>query len=179
MKLDATTDPLTQLYNRRYLNSQLVEELNRAQAEDYPLAIALVDVDHLGQINKQSGWPTGDTVLRQVSCLIRSNIRATDWAGRYGGKEFCLVLVNTTLSQSQVVQERLRSAVEGTRFLSTAGQPLAITISVGAAELGASIESPLQLVELASTQTLAAKSAGHNRVYRLLLPTRYEALPVM
>lgn len=179
LKLDATTDPLTQLYNRRYLDSQLIEELNRAHAEDYPLTIALIDVDHFGEVNKQYGWPTGDTVLRQVSCLVRSNIRATDWAGRYGGEEFCLVLVNTTLSQSRVVLERLRSAVEDTRFLSTAGQPLALTISVGAAELGASIESPLQLVELASTQTLAAKNAGRNRVYPLLLPTPHEALHVM
>ena len=65
--------------------------------------------------------------------------------------------------------------MEETRFLSTAGQPLVLTISFGAAELDASIESPLQLLELASTQTLAARNVGPNRVYPLLLLTGHEA----
>ncbi len=162
LKHDATTDPLTQMYNRRYLDTQLAAELTAAQREGYPLCLALIDVDHFGMVNKTYGWPTGDAVLRQVSELIQSNLRKTDWVGRYGGEEFCVVLVGASLKQSRTVLERLRLAVENASFSSSDGAPLMVTISVGVVEYDGDAGSPLELLERASRQTLAAKNAGRN-----------------
>ncbi|MCH2203152.1 MAG: GGDEF domain-containing protein [Fuerstiella sp.] len=162
LKHEASTDALTQIYNRRYLDSQLSVEVAAAQRDAYPLCIALIDVDHFGQVNKIHGWPTGDLVLRQVSSIIQSNIRKEDWVGRYGGEEFCVVFVDATLSTARSVLERLRSAVQDSRFESTDGVPLEVTISIGVVEQDGASTTPLQLLEHASRQTLAAKNAGRN-----------------
>lgn len=162
LKHDASTDALTQMYNRRYLDHQLAVEVTAAQREESLLCVALLDVDHFGQINKRHGWPTGDAVLRQVAGLIQSNIRGTDWVGRYGGEEFCIVLTNTSLEQARIVLERLRRTVEGEIFESTTGTELTVTVSIGAVECSGIGTTPLQLLEQASTQAFAAKSAGRN-----------------
>ena len=162
LKHDATTDPLTQMYNRRYLDNQLAIEVTTAQREENPLCVALIDVDQFGQVNKVHGWPTGDGVLRQISSLIQTNIRKTDWVGRYGGEEFCVVLVKTTLEQATIVLERLRKAVQSASFESTAGVPLRVTLSIGVVQNGETLNTPLQLLEQASQHTLAAKDAGRN-----------------
>lgn len=162
LKHDATTDPLTQIYNRRYLDDQLSIEVATAVREDYPLCIALIDVDHFGQVNKVHGWPTGDAVLKQVSALIQSNLRKTDWVGRYGGEEFCVVLVNATLDHARIGLERLRTTIEQASFESTSGVPLAVTISIGVVEYDGSETTPLQLLEHVSQLTLAAKNDGRN-----------------
>ncbi len=162
LKHDASTDALTQMYNRRYLDDHLAIEVTAAQREESPLCVALLDVDHFGQINKLHGWPTGDAVLRQVAALIQSNIRGTDWVGRYGGEEFCIVLTNTSLEQARIVLERLRRTVEGEVFQSTGGEQLTVTVSIGAVECLGIGTTPLQLLERASQQALAAKSAGRN-----------------
>lgn len=167
LKHDAETDPLTQIYNRRYLDSQLATELTTAQNRGCPLCVGLIDVDHFGQVNKVHGWPTGDVVLRQVSSLIQSNLRKTDWVGRYGGEEFCVVLVGASLEQSRVVLERLRAAVESASFQSTTGVRMTITISVGVVEFDGNSGNPpepMELLDLASQRTLAAKNGGRNRV---------------
>lgn len=164
LKHDAETDPLTQIYNRRYLDSQLATELTTAQEHGCSLCVGLIDVDHFGQVNKVHGWPTGDAVLRQVSHLIQSNLRKTDWVGRYGGEEFCVVLVGAQLNQARAVLERLRRAVEGTLFQSTAGVQMSITISVGVVEFDGTSSDPVQLLELASQRTLAAKNGGRNQI---------------
>jgi len=162
LKHDATTDPLTQMYNRRYLDAQLALDVAAAQRDGFPLCVALLDVDHFGQVNKVHGWPTGDAVLRQVATLIQSNIRETDWVGRYGGEEFCLVLTNTNLTQSQIVLERLRKAVQNSAFESTDGTPLRVTVSIGVVESDIADGTPLELMERASVKTIAAKNAGRN-----------------
>ncbi len=162
LKHDASTDALTQMYNRRYLDDQLAIEVTAAQREESPLCVALLDVDHFGQINKLHGWPTGDAVLRQVAALIQSNIRGTDWVGRYGGEEFCIVLTNTSLEQARFVLERLRRTVEGETFESTGGAALTVTVSIGAVECNGIGTTPIELLEQASTQALAAKNAGRN-----------------
>jgi len=162
LKHDASTDALTQMYNRRYLDDHLAIEVTSAQREESPLCVALLDVDHFGQINKIHGWPTGDSVLRQIAALIQANIRGTDWVGRYGGEEFCIVLTNTSLTQARIVLERLRRTVEGESFESTSGVNLTVTVSIGAVECIGIGTTPLQLLEQASTQALAAKNAGRN-----------------
>ncbi len=162
---EANTDALTQLFNRRYLDKQLVEEFNMAIVNDRDLCIALVDLDHFGEVNKVHGWPTGDRTLCTVAETITRSIRAADWVGRYGGEEICIVMPDTNLEQAMTVCERVRRATDLSQCSTTSGQPLRITVSIGIVELDrASDQSVTQLIERVSRMTLKAKSSGRNQV---------------
>lgn len=163
LKTQADVDALTQLYSRRYLDRRLPFEADQAEASDIPLTVALLDIDHFGQVNKEHGWPTGDRVLSELAEVVRRAIRATDWVARYGGEELCIVLTNTRLSEAAQVLERIRSAVESHALKSTQGAALSVTVSIGAAERSDTEQVPA-LVERASDRLLAAKRAGRNQI---------------
>jgi diguanylate cyclase (GGDEF)-like protein len=116
LKAQADFDGLTGLYARRYLDRRLEFEFGETTRRDAPLTVALLDIDHFGEVNKERGWPTGDRVLRQLAELLRSNTRGSDWVARYGGEEFCLVMPDTALSVAARVLERIRLAVARTGF---------------------------------------------------------------
>ncbi len=163
LEYHATTDSLTEIYNRRYLDQQLKQDVLASARGGAPFSVGLIDIDNFGTVNKVHGWPTGDLVLKQVSSLIRNNIRATDWVGRYGGEEFLVVLRNTNLDQARTILDRLRFVVQSTAFESTNGIPVSVTMSVGVVQHDTQTQTtPLQLLESVSRQTLAAKSAGRN-----------------
>ncbi|MEX0825110.1 MAG: GGDEF domain-containing protein [Pirellulaceae bacterium] len=173
LKEEAQTDGLTHFYTRRYLDRRLDLQLQTARGGDQPLCVALVDLDHFGIINKQFGWPTGDKILISLSDVIRANLRVTDWVGRYGGEEFCLVLPETSLANARIACERLRQRVESTIFETTSGHPLRITLSIGIVEFGGDDRDARTLVERVSLLTLAAKEGGRNQV-RVSLPIETE-----
>jgi diguanylate cyclase (GGDEF)-like protein len=164
LKHQADVDALTQLYSRRYLDRRLVHDFSSAQSESRPLTVALMDLDHFGQVNKRHGWPSGDRVLIEIAELIRSRVRATDWVGRYGGEEICLVMPDTSMDQASFVLERLRQAVAGHTFESTTGQPIRLTVSIGASEVKSDDGDTAELVERVSARLLAAKRKGRNRL---------------
>lgn len=164
VRIEADTDGLTQFYNRRYFDRRLSAELKQVAASKGELTVALMDLDHFGQVNKRHGWPTGDKVLREVSQLIREHLRSTDWVGRYGGEEFCVVMPHTSLRDACVVLERLRETVASAQIVSTSGQPVPVTLSIGIAENYWQDNDPLVLLERTSAQTLAAKNGGRNRL---------------
>ena len=159
VQAEAETDGLTQFYTRRSLDRRLVSEFETTA----PLTVALVDVDHFGQVNKRFGWPTGDRVLKEVCRLIKANVRSTDWIGRYGGEEFCIVMPQTTLSEAREVLERLRLLVQDANFSTTKGEPVRVTLSIGAVTRTQE-KDPAELIEKASTLTLLSKQAGRNRL---------------
>jgi len=162
LKHHATTDSLTQVRNRRYLDRQLESDVQAAGCGSISLSVGLIDIDNFGDVNKAHGWPTGDRVLKQVCSIIKANIRSTDWVGRYGGEEFLVVLRNANLTNARRILERLRESVERTQFESTAGIPFHVTMSIGVAQQNAEHHSRQQLLESVSRQTLAAKTAGRN-----------------
>lgn len=164
LKQQADVDALTQLFSRRYLDRRLEREFTASREDGLALTVAMIDLDHFGRINKRFGWPSGDRVLMDVAELIRSHVRATDWVGRYGGEELCLVMPRTVTAEAEQVLERVRKAVQVHPFLSTSGQPIALTVSAGAAELLPEDESLDGLMERVSTQLLEAKRSGRNRV---------------
>lgn len=161
---EAEIDGLTQVYTRRYLDKRLAREFENAAKHQRALCVALIDVDHFGQVNKTHGWPTGDKVLKNVCNILRSQIRSTDWLGRYGGEEFCLVMPDTTLEQGHEILERLRETVAASAFTSTAGESISITMSVGVVEHQMNDRDVSELLERASQATLQAKQQGRNRV---------------
>ena len=162
VRQEADIDGLTQCFNRRYLDRRLADEFDSRQQE--PLVIAFLDLDHFGLVNKQHGWPTGDQLLVSVCQTIRSHLRATDWVGRYGGEEFCVVMPDTTHLEAARVLTRVREAVEKTEFRSAADQPLRMTLSIGAASAQEDDSSYMDWLDRASGQALCAKRNGRNQL---------------
>lgn len=165
LQREANTDSLTGLFNRRYLDRKLAEDFENAIRNNKDLSIALLDVDHFGEVNKQHGWPTGDKVLREVASLIQQSIRGSDWVGRYGGEELCIVMLGTRLENAVQVCERIRQAIDNATFRNSDNVPFGITLSAGVVEMDPAIHcDPEQLMECVSKKTLSAKQEGRNRV---------------
>ncbi|MEL7500505.1 MAG: GGDEF domain-containing protein [Planctomycetota bacterium] len=165
LRREANTDALTELFNRRYLDRKLGEEFLTAKRLGKDLSIALVDVDHFGEVNKQHGWPTGDHVLREIAQVILSCIRGSDWVGRYGGEELCIVMPGTILKNATSVCERIRKTIESTRFKNSNDEVLRVTLSVGVVQYQLESDPDMQqLLQRVSEKTLEAKRSGRNLV---------------
>ncbi len=164
LRKEAEVDVLTQLHNRRYLDRRLEYVFGSTASTGQPLTVALLDVDHFGQVNKRWGWPTGDKALRDLSALIVGNVRGQDWAARYGGEEICLVMQGAEEGLAAQALERLRALIEAHPFESTDGSPLPLTVSIGLSERRAQDGSVRDLMERVSLGLGAAKAGGRNRV---------------
>ncbi|MBY5695203.1 PleD family two-component system response regulator [Rhizobium leguminosarum] len=161
----AVTDPLTGLYNRRYLDSHLNVLFNRSMARGRPLSVLITDIDRFKHVNDTYGHDGGDEVLREFSSRVRSTIRGADLACRYGGEEFVVVMPDTSPEIAAAVAERLRAAIENAPFmLKHSGEALNITASFGIASRIASVLTPDQLMKQADLALYEAKNTGRNRV---------------
>lgn len=164
------TDVLTGLYNRRYLQHRLADELARAQRSGRTLACIIFDVDHFKPINDRWGHPAGDRVLAQIAHTIREECRASDIAIRYGGEEFAVLLPGTEMAEALQVAERTRRAVAAGEFALPTAEKLRLTISAGIsctrpAPAGNDLKSlGDRLIAEADVQLYRAKSEGRNRV---------------
>ncbi|PWB41128.1 MAG: hypothetical protein C3F19_07230 [Rhodocyclales bacterium] len=158
----ATTDHLTGLLNRRAFLDATEREIRRAHRYGQPLALVMLDVDHFKRINDSHGHPAGDEVLRRIAATCRGMLRDGDLMGRLGGEEFAITLVQPPLQVASAVAERLRKAVSelGIEF---GGERLAVTISLGIAEVGEGITSLDHLISRADACLYTAKREGRNR----------------
>lgn len=158
----ATTDHLTGLLNRRAFLDATEREIRRAHRYGQPLALIMLDVDHFKRINDGHGHPAGDEVLRRIAATCRGMLRDGDLMGRLGGEEFAITLVQPPLQVASAVAERLRKAVSelGIEF---GGERLAVTISLGIAEVGEGITSLDHLISRADACLYTAKREGRNR----------------
>lgn len=163
IRTQADYDSLTGLYSRRYLDRRLPYEIERAAELEIPMTVALLDIDHFGQVNKEHGWPTGDRVLAQVADRIMRCVRSDDLVARYGGEEIVIVMGRTTLERARAVLERVRTEIADTPFTTTGGLAVTVTASIGAVELEHS-EKLDALMERVSQRLLTAKNQGRNRV---------------
>jgi diguanylate cyclase (GGDEF)-like protein len=160
----AHTDALTKIYNKRYLLDVLEVEFKRAKALHTDFSVLFFDLDHFKKVNDTHGHDAGDYVLKDFATLVRTNhIRPKDVFARYGGEEFILLLANTGAKDAMEIAERIRSAVETHAFV-YGGKRLAVTTSMGVAELKTGIESANTLLKHADQALYAAKSGGRNRV---------------
>ena len=161
----ADTDPLTSLFNKRYLIENLGIEANRADRYGNSLSLLIIDVDHFKAINDKFGHATGDAVLQQMATVLVNWVRAIDLVARYGGEQFAIVLPETVEPGAERVAERLREQVERHRFLDAEGEPLQkITISVGVAGHSSEVNESDVLIKLAEARLYDAKQGGRNRV---------------
>ena len=164
LRRQAIRDPLTDLYNRRYLEEFLEKEIARAVREETPLSILMLDIDHFKSFNDTYGHRAGDAVLKGLGELMQSKTRSGgDIACRYGGEEFVIVLTDTTLEDAAARAEQFRSGFEKMSIM-VGGVSLSATLSVGVAtfpEHGTSSESVLHIADNALYK---AKEMGRNRV---------------
>lgn len=163
----ATHDPVTGLLNRRTLYTHAEAELNRAQRDRNPLSFVMLDIDHFKQVNDQHGHLLGDKALHAVATTLAQNKRPYDWAGRWGGEEFLLVLPATDSQEAALVAERLRVGIQETRVPLPDGGAISVQASLGVAtstfEPGKVYTLDL-LVHQADEALLRAKREGRNRV---------------
>ena len=158
---DAYTDPLTGLYNRRYLDADLRRRVNAAAENGEGFAVALLDVDHFKRVNDTWGHAAGDAVLCNVAQQIRAFLRTGDLECRYGGEEFVIVLPATSLTDARLVAERLRLGVAAGRSLPSTEETITASLGVAAWRPG---EEPAALLHRADQALYAAKRGGRNRV---------------
>tara|TARA_B100000029_G_scaffold493706_1_gene556529 strand:+ start:452 stop:1408 length:957 start_codon:yes stop_codon:yes gene_type:complete len=159
-----TTDPMTQLFNRRYLMETLVREISRARRYHHELSFAMVDLDHFKHVNDTYGHLAGDHVLKMVGRSLQRSLRRPDILARYGGEEFGVIFPETGLEAVIEVSERLRESV-AKRAYTFDGFPIPITISMGVAALSPDDSADgIDLIQRADERLMAAKSGGRNKV---------------
>jgi two-component system cell cycle response regulator len=160
----STTDGLTGLRTRRYATEVLSIEFLRARRYQSPLSLAMADLDDFKRVNDEHGHPAGDAVLRGVSKILLSQLRATDVAGRWGGEEILLIMAQSDERGARLLAERWREQVESALFEVSNGDPLRVQVSIGVASYASSMKTPDDLVAAADAALYRAKQAGRNRV---------------
>src|SRR5207248_1993467 len=155
----ANIDGLTGIYNRRYFEQRILEEIERHTRYSGSLALIMLDIDQFKRLNDEFGHLLGDEVLRQISTIFTQNLRKIDVVCRYGGEEFAILLAQTNQQHALGVAEKLRRMVEAWQF---PGVPRPVTISVGAATCPDHGVTRDELVKAADLGLYAAKQAGRN-----------------
>ncbi|QIB65220.1 GGDEF domain-containing protein [Kineobactrum salinum] len=159
----ARTDFLTGLANRAGLTVFFHREQKRALREQQPLALLVIDLDYFKRVNDQFGHEAGDRALVHAAELMQRRLRSTDLLARLGGEEFGAVLVNTTSTTATEVAEELRLAVAAGKLVHES-QPIALTMSIGVAQLGVDGDNLQALLSAADERLYLAKDLGRNRV---------------
>jgi diguanylate cyclase (GGDEF)-like protein len=159
----ADRDPLTGYFNHRYLHERLSEEVVRAVRNRQPLSVIMLDLDDFKLVNDTFGHVYGDRVLAHVADLMRSTLRASDVAARYGGDEFALILPETGREDAARTAARILEAFQASPFAAEGRQPFPIGASIGIATHPFDGRSATELIAAADAGMYDAKDAGGNR----------------
>ncbi len=169
LERESIIDPLTEVYNRRYLDRRLNEECALARRHALPLSALLIDIDHFKQINDDCGHQVGDMVLSYLGRLLLQAIRETDIVARYGGDELMIIAPNTSTSMAGTLAERLRQHVETHQLvltnISNNPQEVRFTVSIGVASLDEGIPDCQAFIQNIDTALYRAKQEGRNRTF--------------
>ncbi|MCG3180319.1 MAG: hypothetical protein BIFFINMI_02678 [Phycisphaerae bacterium] len=167
-KVEAETDGLTGVANRRKLESTIETEFDRARKFNRPLSVLFIDADHFKQINDTRGHAAGDRALQHLAELLKRRARPMDAVARYGGEEFVLLMPEMAMGAAVALAEQIRAAVQATPVdLGDDGAPWPLTISVGVSSydgLASPYRAGGQLIQAADKAAYAAKTAGRNTV---------------
>lgn len=161
----AYTDSLTGLYNRRYMNTTLDRRILEIAETAKPVSVLMFDIDHFKPINDVYGHSAGDEVLKILAKRVMNGVRDVDLVARYGGEEFVVIMPDTPLTVALKIGERLRNMVAEEPFsIPDCSEPLAVTISLGAATATDPMEEAASLLKRADDALYAAKNMGRNRI---------------
>ncbi|MBU2603816.1 MAG: diguanylate cyclase [Actinobacteria bacterium] len=171
IRREVVTDPLTNLYNRRFFEQRAREEIERSLRHQTPLTLLMVDVDHFKNINDTYGHQTGDHVLQSVAKFLSDSVRQTDICGRYGGEEFVLLLPNTPGGNAVFLADRLRRGIAD-QLHTGLGIPghVSVTVSGGVATCPRDATDVTELIRRADEALYDAKRSGRNRIVQAGLP---------
>ena len=161
LELNAVTDPLTNLYNRRLFAETFEKELNRARRYSHPLGLVMLDLHRFKEVNDKHGHPRGDEVLRAAAATLKKALRTSDYAFRIGGDEFALILPQTDAAQSLALASRVETV------FAEMLQPLQLAVSVsmdhGVANFPQDAEQADQLIRIADERLYSLKHTNHRR----------------
>jgi len=156
------TDELMQIYNRRYLIQRLDEEIKRIKRHNYPLSVAMLDIDFFKKINDKFGHTTGDVVLKNLAQLLKQTIRVIDIICRYGGEEIIVISPHTNLEGARLLAERLRKKIKSHNFAES-HNPLQITLSIGIISFDGTEDMDFdKIIQALDQQLYKAKNAGRD-----------------
>jgi diguanylate cyclase (GGDEF)-like protein len=160
----ATTDGLTELYNHRYFQEQMQQQINQAKRYEHPFSLIILDIDNFKAFNDTYGHQAGDSVLRQVAFTLKRNVRATDIVCRYGGEEMSIILPNTGEDVAYSTAEKIRERVANKTFFFSGDKESHVTVSLGIATFPQNGETAADIIEVADKRLYNAKHSGRNRV---------------
>jgi diguanylate cyclase (GGDEF)-like protein len=157
------TDGLTGMYNFRYFQKRIHEELQRAKRYNRYVALLIFDIDDLKAVNDRWGHLAGDSLIKNFGRALTALVRSNDIVSRYGGDEFCLIMPETDHKDAELFMERIRGRIAaGNSFLEWADERLEYTVSTGGAVYPADAQSVDSLIHAADMALLRAKSEGRN-----------------
>ncbi len=166
LELLALTDELTGLLNRRAMREKLSYEMKRSDRGETPLSLILCDIDHFKKVNDQYGHDVGDEALKKISRCIKQTLRQSDFASRWGGEEFVILLPMTAEAGAYVMAERLREAIAAVVINSDAGT-FSVTMSFGLATKKTDMTVD-EMIKVADINLYVAKENGRNQTYPVI-----------
>lgn len=164
LAIQATVDPLTNIYNRRAFDDLGQKRVLHAQRSQTPISIIIMDIDLFKNVNDNFGHQAGDSVLKEFTLRLQNSLREYDMLARYGGEEFVLLLPDTNNSTAMIIAEKLRVKIASPVFCLEKTVELNVTASFGVATIKGSQIDWQQLISFADTALYQAKESGRNRV---------------
>ncbi len=158
------TDDVTSLYNARHLNFVLETEIYRSNRYHYEFSLIFIDLDHFKEVNDTYGHLVGSKLLREIAEVIRGGLRMIDYAFRYGGDEFVILLPQTGKESATVVARRLRQRMSDTRFVVSEGLNLQVTASLGLASFPNDASTKAEIIRLADEAMYLVKNTSRNNI---------------
>lgn len=164
LEIISKTDGLTGLLNRKSWEDLLTQEYDRESRYHENCALLMFDIDHFKKVNDNFGHPAGDEVIKQTADIVRSSIRKTDIAGRYGGEEYVILLPHTPVDSAHILAERIRKKIAAKPAFYE-GQEIVYTVSIGVAEFHPSLKNPTNWIDFADQALYQSKQAGRNQTH--------------
>ncbi len=158
----ARRDQLTNLYNRHYFSSEIVQQINLWRRHQQPLSVLILDVDFFKNINDSYGHITGDYTLQTLASIFLKHVRDVDTVARIGGEEFAILLPSTAINGAMNMAERIRLSVEAYEFKYESFE-FSLTVSIGVTEITDESWSVIEFLKKADEMLYKAKKTGRNR----------------
>jgi diguanylate cyclase (GGDEF)-like protein len=158
------TDDTTELYNVRHLNFVLETEIYRSKRYQYQFSLLFIDLDHFKQVNDTYGHLIGSKLLRELATFLRGSLRLIDYAFRYGGDEFVILLPQTDKESASIVARRLREQLNATVFIRDEGLNLRVTASIGLATFPGDATTKADIIRIADEAMYHVKNTTRDNI---------------
>ncbi len=157
-------DDVTGLYNQRYLNILLDQEIERYKRSNVSFSVLFIDVDHFKLVNDKNGHMVGSQILKEIGEIVKKSVRLVDFCFRYGGDEFLTILTNTNAEQATIVANRICKSVRETSFIMN-GSKVRVTLSIGVACFPEHAQTKEKILQVADEAMYCGKNLSRNIVY--------------